>query len=244
MHVCTRTLWLQKEGNRQEEYEDAAWPMHTVNRHAAGFRCAVADGATEASFSQIWARMLVRAWCRGELSDRRLSDSLARLRQEWLLQVRAGPLPWYAEEKLRSGAFSSLVGIAIREDRPGSRLWQAVAIGDSCLFQVRGDRLLAAFPLTRSEHFTSRPFLLSSVSETDRSLSEGIGRVSGSWMPGDTFFLLTDALASWFLQATERGQRPWCTLRRVRGFHDWIAHLRQRHLLRNDDVTMLCLDLT
>src|SRR6266513_307758 len=71
-------------------------------------------------------------------------------------EVAAKPLPWYAEEKMRSGAFSSLAGLtlhgpAAEETGDGAGgAWESFAVGDSCLFQVRADELIVAFPLGSS----------------------------------------------------------------------------------------------
>jgi hypothetical protein len=67
MHVVTEAFWLPKAGNTLEEYEDAFWPRKSMDRSLSMFRCAVADGATETSFSRVWAQTLVRAYCRGHL---------------------------------------------------------------------------------------------------------------------------------------------------------------------------------
>src|SRR5712664_4061192 len=108
MHVVAQAFWLPKAGNTLEEYEDAYWPERPVDQKTDAFSFAVADGATETSFSDVWAKMLVRAYCQRQLSDKKLSKSLPRLQSTWLKLVSGKPLPWYAEEKLRSGAFSSL----------------------------------------------------------------------------------------------------------------------------------------
>src|SRR2546422_7087812 len=112
MHLFAQGFFLPKAGNSHEEYEDAFWPQERIDLHTPAFRCAVADGATETSFSGLWAQMLVRAYCKGELSRKR--QDLSRLQRNWLKFVSGRPLPWYAEEKLRSGAFSSIVGLALK----------------------------------------------------------------------------------------------------------------------------------
>jgi hypothetical protein len=248
MHILAQAFWLPKAGNSKEEYEDAFWPERQIDQSAEAFSFAVADGATETSFSGLWAKMLVRAYCRGKLAERKLFKSLPALQKRWLECVSKPPLPWFAEEKLRSGAFSSIVGLTIRHDtsRNGELArWKALAIGDSCLFQVRGNKLITSFPYTDSGQFNSRPSLLSSNPiYNDGILNSGMQK-SGSLDEGDTFYLMTDALACWFLRAVELNQKPWEILRdfatsdEMASFSDWIANLRKAHLIRNDDVTLL-----
>ena len=83
MHVVAEAFWLPKAGNTLEEYEDAFWPRKSIDRSTSMFRCAVADGATETSFSAVWAQTLVRAYCRGHLYEgKTLLKRLASLQQD------------------------------------------------------------------------------------------------------------------------------------------------------------------
>jgi len=108
MHAKIQTFWLPKAGNKPSEYEDAFWPRKPLDRTAPPIRLAVGDGATETSFSALWARLLVRDYGIGYLTAGSLLERLPRLQDLWWRRVSKDPLPWYAEEKLRDGAFSSL----------------------------------------------------------------------------------------------------------------------------------------
>src|SRR5262249_4875960 len=113
-----------------------------------------ADGATETSFSSVWAGQLVREYCTGKPGLTPFLRSLPRLRRAWLKHVSAQPLPWYAEEKVRSGAFAALLGFTVERAGPECdhyALWSALAVGDCCLFQCRNNSLCAAFPLSSAE---------------------------------------------------------------------------------------------
>ncbi|MDQ2743026.1 MAG: protein phosphatase 2C domain-containing protein [Chloroflexota bacterium] len=245
MQVCSRALWLPKAGNTAEEYEDACAPLRSVRRELRAFRCAVADGATEASFSASWARLLVGAYCKGQWGGRRPFRSLARLQTVWQQEVDSLQLPWYAEEKRRSGAFASLLGftlVAPSEENAGS--WMAEAVGDSCLFQVRSDEVITAFPMSCAAAFNSRPHLIGSIAASNQQLLEHVRTARGGWEPGDIFYLMTDALACWFLIMVEGGTRPWLELTTAAAdgqpsFAAWIEHLREEQAIRNDDVTLL-----
>ena len=165
MYVHAQPFLLPKGGNSDDEYEDACWPRTTKEWMDRRLRFAVADGATEASFSKIWAELLVQKYCEGLLktdSCKRFALSLQPLQQAWNEQVSAKSLPWYAEEKASSGAFSSLVGLTIYQS--DTRIWwRSIAIGDSCLFHVRDGRPIASFPMEFSKQFNNRPVLISSL---------------------------------------------------------------------------------
>src|SRR5262249_34751949 len=201
MHIFAQAFWLPKEGNSIEEYEDAFWPKRQVDEGVEAFRFAVADGATETSFSKLWAEMLVHAYCSRAFDNGKLYKSLRKLQRSWLEQVSKKPLPWFAEEKLRSGAFSSIIGLTVNQANSTNKSvasWKAMAVGDSCLFQVRGDDLITSFPLTHSQQLNSRPSLVSSNPVYNDELRGISVQKSGSLQEGDTFYLVTDALAHCF----------------------------------------------
>src|SRR5579862_2824599 len=110
MFAC-QVFWMPKEGNTLAEYEDAFWPREKQIGDTFPLRLAVADGATETSFSGLWARLLVAAYGRGRLAEGNLQSALDQIRHVWRRAVGQKPLPWYAEEKLRSGAYASLLGL-------------------------------------------------------------------------------------------------------------------------------------
>lgn len=242
MRIYANSWWLPKRGNTAEEYEDACWPRDLCSGPCAAFRCAVADGATETSFSGLWARLLVRAHGRGRLTPRGLPEALRPLQREWRRRVSATPLPWYAEQKADQGAYAALAGLTLTAPCSGrGGGWHALAVGDSCVFQLRGGGLVATLPVACSADFTSRPALLSSDAAANEGLAGRLTAVSGEWAPGDTFYLMTDALAQWFLHNIEDGRRPSPLPREPRAavFEEWIGDLRARGEIRNDDVTLV-----
>ncbi len=260
MRISVQSFWLPKAGNRLEEYEDAYWPHEPLEgAERARFRCAVADGATETSFSALWANQLVREYCRHS-SLPRFFKTLPRLRREWLEHATAQPLPWYAEEKVRSGAFSSLLGLTIERATPEQNqfaTWNVVAVGDSCLFHLRAHRLLTAFPLERSEEFNSRPYLLGTNVLGDKRLHGHVIHARGECAPGDTFYLMTDALACWFLRYQEAACEDCADMtfdalaeiRTQEAFADFVQEQRSQRdaegkpALRNDDVTLMRVEI-
>jgi hypothetical protein len=108
---------------------------------------------------------------------------------------------------------------------------------------VRDGELIRSFPLTRADQFDSRPCLISSNAAGNNGLAWRLSRARGGASAGDTFFLLTDALACWCLRRVEAGASPWDDLlvhsRETASFAPWITRLRDRREMRNDDVTVL-----
>lgn len=112
MRIYARAFATPKAGNDEAEYEDAFQPLVPIEGAEGDvFRSAVADGATEASYSGIWARQLVAAYADGRLgTPSTIAEDLVPLTANWGAAIGDKPLPWYAESKARSGAFSTLVG--------------------------------------------------------------------------------------------------------------------------------------
>jgi hypothetical protein len=235
MRLQIRRFWTPKRGSTAAEYEDAtAWNTGD----GAIRRLAVADGASESSFARLWATLLVDAYAGGTLAHETLIDQLRPLQQRWTAEVAARPLPWYASEKVRSGAFAAMTGLTLCP----SGTWQALAAGDSCVLHVRQDRLLSSFPLNDAAAFDNRPQLLGSNPARNLRLDQFVRTACGCWQSGDTFLLMTDALAAYALQRViEDGESVNDALpfRRPAGFRQWVEAHRDDRSLRNDDVSLL-----
>ncbi len=253
MRLFAQAFWLPKSGSAEEEYEDAFWPKQMpTDREAdvSDFRVAVADGATETSFSALWAKLLVRSYAEGQLSPERFAASLQKLQERWRKAVSRKPLAWYAEEKVRSGAAAAFVGLHLsnREAESYEGLWEASALGDCCLIQIRGGQVIERFPIKSASEFSNSPFLMLSNPSASEGWQERLRTISGSWLSDDSFYLMSDALAAWFMRDEESGGAPWEILRDLgtadsQTFPDWISELRSTHHIRNDDVTLVRVDL-
>jgi hypothetical protein len=234
--IRCRSFRVPRRGHPLDECEDA------VAVDSARGRFAVADGASESAESGLWARMLVEAFVGADQDQLPWPAWLAPLQEQWAEAVRlpadAEPLPWFLEGRYRDGAYATFLGLELDGPR-----WQALAVGDSCLFQVRS-RLLAGFPITQSADFHNNPWLIGSRACRDEVPLRHALHLAGEWLPGDRLYLMTDALAQWFLSAVERGAQPWLPLDAMfeqteSVFADWVDRLRADRLLRNDDTTLV-----
>jgi Protein phosphatase 2C len=248
MNILAEPFSVPKRGNSEDECDDAVWPERLSRFQDTCARFAVADGATESLFARRWAKILVQEVGESRMLLSDLSAEIGRLRRDWREWIADVKLAWYAEEKARQGTYSALVGLTLWDSGSGvesDRLWQMAALGDSCCFHVRGDEIRVRFPLETSDGFDNRPFLLGSMAGDEQALSDNIARRHGSWMEGDVFYLMTDALACWFLRETEAGNKPLEALcenaspAEPSRFSVWIETLRDCALIRNDDSTLL-----
>jgi hypothetical protein len=270
-----RTFRLSRQGYVLAECQDASAGDPERGRFA------IADGAAESPYAALWARLLVDEFVRQSQRLSPWADWLPSLQARWAAEVarltgtlpgqgeassllplapsvQAGwhggwtgenGVPWYLEPGLLQGAFATFLGLVIEEEG-----WHALAVGDSCLFQVRQGELVRSFPITRAADFGNAPWLVGSrTSPGEVPLKYGV-QTQGDWVPRDRFWLMTDALAQWFLGRVEAGGKPWLVLDPLlhnaggvdaasEAFAAWVEGLRAARQLRNDDVTLLAVSL-
>jgi len=261
-----RAFRLPRQGHGLEECQDA------LANDAERGRFAIADGAAESPYSSLWAHLLVDEFVRQ--SDRlpNWSNWLPSLQERWSAQVTVherwvghaarfvnggaqtaesaeAAVPWYLEPGLVQGAFATFLGLVIEDHS-----WFALAVGDSCLFQLRQGELIRAFPITRAADFNNAPWLVGSrTSPIEVPHKNGVQQM-GDCRSGDRLWLMTDALAQWFLIQAESGGKPWLALEPLvnaaaedavvqQAFAAWIEGLRAARQLRNDDVTLLAVSV-
>ncbi|WP_158617599.1 hypothetical protein [Corallococcus sp. CA049B] len=250
VEINEEVFWVQKAGSSVAEYEDSFSSKAPARKTGESFRFAISDGATESSFSGVWARLLVSLF--SESNDTMdVPSLLASARPLWAAEVGRKELPWYAAVKAQDGAFASFLSLHLRNGRDGQEhsAWRAQAVGDSCLVQVRAERIMCRFPLEHSSEFGSSPFLLSSNLGDSVALEAHLRIAEGTCEPGDTLYLMTDALACWFMAEDEAGRAPWRVLRdlnttdQAEAFDAMIARLRRDGTLKNDDSTLMRIDV-
>jgi len=228
-------LRVPKAGNTKEQCEDAC-ALH-------GNYVAVSDGASATFESRLWARLLADSFVRHPPLDLRnrtlVVDWADATSKDWTAAIPWDSLTLYEGPAASMGSAATLLGVRFDETTPGrGRIWTCLAIGDSCLFQVRAGSLVIKFPVERSADFGLHPALVS----TDRTITEQyldqfVVR-TGIWGDGDEFFLLTDAIAAWFLREAEAGGRPWEFLAGLDqdSLAEFVEDRRSHLLMRNDDV--------
>jgi hypothetical protein len=226
-----RAFALGKDLNFSDETDDA----FAVNTAAGRF--AIADGASTSAFAAAWARILATTFVENR---NRWSVWLPLARDRWEQECRRDEMPWYLQEQFADGALATLTGVVFR----GKRRWRAAAVGDSCLFHVRRERVCRVFPIRAYSDFNQTPALLCSRAEAPGRQTSRL-RIEGDWLQGDLMLLATDALSQWFLGQVEDGKEPWrelVALERQDAFTAWISEHRRSNSIRPDDVTVLIID--
>ncbi|MBK6781757.1 MAG: hypothetical protein IPG75_19790 [Gemmatimonadetes bacterium] len=245
-------LWLQsrafslpKRGNSEQENEDAYRRNDSLGRYA------LSDGATEGRF-HAWAIQLVERYEFLPLEDLSVEHVLG-----WLpkFSVPSGgdshseeirDIPWFWDRAEERGSFATFLGLRIIEDPSDELKWEAVAIGDSCLFQVSADKLASSFPLNWDHDFSDSPFLISTVKSKNYGIDKALSAGTGSLVSGDHLILATDALAAWVCARARSGE--WSAKRLLEvstelEFTRFIDHERDEKRIRNDDCTLVVIEV-
>ena len=254
MRLVRKAFSLCKDGNREEENEDAVFPQ-MVNGSSLtvdNFCCAMADGATQSSFSKLWASLLVNESCLSQENPLNLQQTIFSARSKWKNALPDQNLPWPVAIKIKQGSFATLLwfkiwqknGFSTNGSDSDAQGWTACSVGDTCMFQIAKGKFINSFPLTKADQFNNSPDLVSTnpVYGGSRLVCS---KVSGQWNRGDHFLIASDALAQWIINGMERSDLTWpiisMNLTSLMRFQTWIKALRRQSAIKNDDTSLICL---
>jgi hypothetical protein len=244
-----RAYWVPKRGNTVEEFEDG------FDIDAVGGSLALADGAGDGVFTKSWVLQLLSSFRDRPVA---LNDMDAVFewingqRRAWFEAIDYPSLRLSLQRKVdRSCASATFLAFRLDQDGvadsnadAGAGVgWTAWAVGDVCLFHVRGGDLIAWFPVTQSADFGTTPELYQS--RPLRSIPEA-GELRGEILPDDLLVFATDAQACALLGAVEAGEPPdWGGLwdAGLDAWRDGVERDRDAGKIVNDDCTLLMLRL-
>lgn len=270
MRTIVTAFSLPKDGESQAQNQDAiprnlqriegqdGWITRTFADRPV--QLSIADGASEGLLSELWARILVAESSKHDPRDWKLAAFLDRCVAVWdrfhrgvkRRGIRLTDLPdWIVEAAMERGAFATFLSFRLSPDHT----YDAVAIGDSCLFHFEASTLNVCWPVTDEPGFTRSPYLLSTAPLANEELLSKVDRTRGTWNDGDTFLLATDALSAWLLRCAHNGEDVCEKLRCFRQANndsaasDFSEHTFVRFIessrtsgLRNDDVTLILIE--
>ena len=171
-----QSLVVQKAGHTFAECEDI-WGYAQKEQGGA---IALADGATESSFAQEWASLLVNNFVQDLPVECELIPWLKDLQKQWLSWLAQQELPWFAKRKAEAGAFATFISLWLT-----GQSWHVTAVGDSCLFVVRDRQLITSFPQKSSQDFNNRPALIGTHLQAEYLQ---ILTMQGDLQAGDRFY--------------------------------------------------------
>ena len=204
-----RVLWAPKAGNDEKEWEDG----YAAN--PGGGVVALADGAGDGIYSKLWADLLLQSFVALPIpldDPAAVEPWIAAQRRAWFQAIRYPEQRWSIQMKIDrscgAATFVALVLDQVRErgDNPAAAIgWTAWAVGDACLFHIRGGSLLTSFPATSSSEFGTTPFLYQSKPLRSTPLAVV---TRGELAPDDQIVFATDAMAQRLLAEVESGTPP------------------------------------
>lgn len=243
MLKCTyRSITKPKFGNSIDENEDNLLePSKSEIESDTLVKFAIADGATESSFSKEWSDLLVSSYKNSRFDKEHFSETIKIVSESWQTLATANVLPWYAEQKAETGAFATFLGLTINREESK---FETVAIGDCTLFHVRNDEVIFTFPVATIEEFGNTPNLIASNQNYQTDFEKTVAYGNGSIEPKDLILLATDALAAWIFKQKDAGEKPWNHLQNIlenykNDFEAWLNNQRQANEIKNDDVTLI-----
>lgn len=246
MRFESRTFLLAKDVDEPAQCQDA------FALDAERGTASVADGVSSAIFSGPWANILVQSMVQSPrvVDDQEaFRDWLDEQRSLWRGGIDMGRLTWYQRPKMIDGAMSTLLWSELiptqtAEDGHATDYHlRALAIGDTCLFHLRGEECLKHFPMEKSGDFGLNPAVIGSVDrQTDHMLEFNL--YEAECPPGDWLVLATDALALWAMTRGESGEPvDWRSYWEMPDdqWRQEIISLREANQMRYDDTTLVLL---
>ncbi|MGV9245335.1 hypothetical protein [Streptomyces sp. NPDC003710] len=244
--VDAHVYFVPSTPDRPFEYQDC--PAISQDRTVY----ALCDGASSAYRAGPWSRLLAAAYI-DEVPDHSresVAGWIERCRLRWDEEETRRKLKrdevsfWVADAEARGVAATTFLGMKFRAAVEGLS-FEAVAVGDTCLFHIRGDRLLRAFPIDDSTAFGSHPDLVTSRSDPLTGL-EPIRSHHGRFGAHDMIVLASDALAQVLLERAGFDAGPdtavwWRAVRRLdaSSFTRLVTELRTARIIETDDTTLI-----
>ncbi|BDM83789.1 protein phosphatase 2C domain-containing protein [Acaryochloris marina] len=232
---------IPKEGETQENNQDAAFCNDN------GTLLAIADGVSSSLFSKEWAQIITKEFCKNSyVSLKDLCENwycwLHPLQENWrsFYLSKVSSLPWYAKGSIhKDHGSATFLGLKIYKCISGKGYWEAISIGDSCLFQIYPQaKRINSYPQMKSNEFNSISRCASSLPEYNSCLPYFW---SGEYNQDDYFVLATDAIAQWIVKSleTQSFNEDILRIKSNEKFSKYIFDLRFRKEIHNDDTSIV-----
>lgn len=208
---CLYFVTFPKPGENLTNCQDVC----SINKEKERF--SIADGVTQSFLAADWAKLLVNSF--SESNDEALEklfiiknwrEWLFPIQKQWEEQTRekvsklTGNKFVFTRNRFakREQAAATFIGLRKKENTDG-KIWQAMIIGDSCLFHITKDNKVSTYPLSSSTEFNSHPPVFASYH--DKSYDEPIF-LEIQVESGDYLFLCTDALSKLLITYKENNE--------------------------------------
>lgn len=231
-----------------EDFSDC-FDRYAINQEKNKF--SISDGVSKSFFPGIWAELLVNTYVNtSESINFDSPELLLKLQKEWLEKVtkivNKPDQKYFVRNRFNQGgaAAATFVGLSFNADENGIYKWESYALGDSFLFFVPDlaenldDNFEGKIDYLSSKktfEFDNYPDFFESRNQNHKGKSQ---RKEGQLQSG-IFYLMTDALAEWFIKEKENARQEINNWKNQDDFERRIEELRKSNLLNNDDSAIL-----
>ncbi|MFZ4680589.1 MAG: hypothetical protein ACOYLP_10520 [Flavobacterium sp.] len=229
---------------RAEHYIDCA-DNYAVNK--SSHRFSVSDGVSRSFFPKFWSEIVVTQFV--ERTDLSGNDLIKFCQEEWQKRIdKIVALPdtkWFTKSQYnrKDPALATFVGLQFFEKE---KKWSASALGDSFLFFIPKDfkdfqnELVILSSKTVPIVFDNFPDYLTSIGDDHKGRPK---EESGNLING-IFYLMTDAMAEWFIKEGENAIGEITVWQSQADFEKFISQANEENQMTNDDCAILCIELS
>lgn len=214
---------------------------------------AISDGVSKSFFPDVWAELLVEFFLSNEgrinLTD---IEAYKSIQSQWIKKVgeivNKPNQKYFVKNFFIQGrpAAATFVGLHFfKEDNIFK--WEAIALGDSFLFFVPDEIKEINESFDKVTHLSSkRDFEFNNFPDFFDSrnvISKGKIKQRKNDLKNGTFYLMTDALAEWFISEKQNAIKIISTWKTQKDFEDSVIENRKLNL-ENDDSAILILNIS
>lgn len=240
MQVTIKGYITSKES---ELFSDCA-DRYAYNQHHHKF--SISDGVSKSFFPKFWAEYLVKEF----VSREKIEDEafLPECQEKWLNTiteiVNKPNVKWFTQNAFnkKSPALATFVGLQFFEKE---KKWEASALGDSFLFFV--PKKMKTFEDCIILSSKKEPVIFDNFPDYFSSIGEKfkgeVKQISKRDLEDGTFYLMTDALAEWFINEKEDAIGKIDVWQNQKDFERFISEERQTKRLGNDDSAILIINV-
>lgn len=209
---------------------------------------AISDGVSKSFFPKIWADVLVNKWVDSKEFDE--AQFILDCQKDWLNQVaeivNKPNAKWFTKNAFnrKESGLATFVGLRFYKKKK-EWFWKADALGDSFLFFVPKkikDFSKECIVLSSKQEpivFDNFPDYLSSLGNNHK----GEKQLKGNPLTSGTFYLMTDALAEWFLNEKDNAISKINVWQNQKDFERFVDEERHNEKLGNDDTAFLSIKI-
>jgi len=244
MQISIKGYITSKES---ESFYDCA-DRYAINTNKGFNKFAISDGVSKSFFPKIWAEVLVNKWVNSKEFDE--DQFILDCQKDWLKQVteivNKPDAKWFTKNAFnrKEAGLATFVGLRFYKKKK-EWFWKADALGDSFLFFVPKkikDFSKECIVLSSKKEpivFDNFPDYLNSLGNKHK----GEKQLKENPLTSGTFYLMTDALAEWFLNEKDNAISKIEVWQNQKDFERFVDEERHNEKLGNDDSAILTIKI-